>query len=66
MPLLEPLFEVTNWKNFKLNIGNSTLGIGLVFSDLIYVLFIAFIMFITYSLFKIYLENIIDKTSKFR
>ena len=61
MPLLEPLLEVTNWKNLKINIGSSTLGIGLVFSDLIYVLFIAFIMFITYSLFKIYLENIIDK-----
>ena len=61
MPLLEPLLEVTNWKNLKINIGTSTLGIGLVFSDLIYVLFIAFIMFITYSLFKLYLENIIDK-----
>jgi large-conductance mechanosensitive channel len=61
MPLLEPLLEVTNWKNLKINIGSSTLGIGLVFSDLIYILFIAFIMFITYSLFKIYLENIIDK-----
>ena len=61
MPLLEPLLEITNWKHYKINIGKSTLGVGLVFSDLIYVLFIAIIMFVAYSVFEVYLSNIIDK-----
>ena len=61
MPLLEPFLEVRNWKNYKINIGNSTLGIGLLFSDLIYLLFIILLMFIIYSIFQFYLANIIDK-----
>lgn len=61
MPLLEPLLETTNWKHLKINIGRSTLGVGLVFSDFVYLIFIATIMFIAYSVFEVYLSDIIDK-----
>lgn len=61
MPLIEPMLEVHNWKNYKITIGSSTLGIGLLFSEFVYLLFIALIMFTAYSIFKIYLEDIIDK-----
>ena len=60
MPLVEPYFS-DNWKNYTIQIGNSTLGIGLLLSDIIYLLIIIFTMFIIYSLFKNYLSHIIDK-----
>ena len=61
MPLLEPLLAITNWKNYKIHIGNSTLGVGLLFSDFIYILFIAIILFTMYSLCEVYLYDIINK-----
>ena len=48
-------------KNYTIKLGESKLGIGLLLSDIIYLLIIVFAMFIIYSLFKNYLSNIIDK-----
>ena len=60
MPFVEPYFS-DNWKNYTIQIGESTLGIGLLLSDIIYLIIIVFAMFIIYSLFKNYLSHIIDK-----
>jgi len=60
MPLIEPYFSA-NWKTFTIQIGQSSLGLGLLLSDILYLTIIIFIMFIIYSVFKTYLSNIIDK-----
>jgi large-conductance mechanosensitive channel len=60
MPFVEPYFS-DNWKNYTIQIGYSTLGVGLLLSDIIYLIIVVFTMFIIYSLFKNYLSNIIDK-----
>ena len=60
MPMVEPYFS-DNWKNYTIKLGESKLGIGLLLSDIIYLLIVVFTMFIIYSLFKNYLSNIIDK-----
>lgn len=60
MPLVEPYFS-DDWKNYTLNVGQSTLGIGLLLSDIIYLIIIVTSMFIMYSLVKNYLSIIIDK-----
>ena len=66
MRLLEPLLSVSNWKNYRLQIGNVDLGIGLFTSDIINLLIVAFVMFIVYSFFKIYVSRIIDNKSSWR
>jgi len=58
MPVIQSVFNI-NWKNIRLNIGSANLGVGLFLSELINLSLIVFIMFICYSLFKIYLSNII-------
>ena len=66
MPFIEPLISVYDWKNYRIQIGNADLGIGLFTSDLVNLLLIAFTMFIVYSFFKYYLSNIIDNKSLWR
>lgn len=66
MRLLEPLLSVSNWKNYRFKIGNIDLGIGLFTSDIINLLIVAFVMFIVYSFFKIYVSRIIDNKSSWR
>lgn len=66
MQLLEPLLSVSNWKNYRIQIGKVDLGIGLFTSDIINLLIVAFIMFMVYSFFKIYVSNIIDNKSSWR
>lgn len=66
MPFIEPLISVNDWKKYRIQIGNSDLGIGLFTSDLVNLLLIAFTMFIVYSFFKYYLSNIIDNKGSWR
>ena len=49
MPFVEPYFS-DNWKNYTIQIGESTLGIGLLLSDIIYLIIIVFMV---YNLFII-------------
>lgn len=58
MPIIQYFFNI-NWKNIKLNIGNSNLGVGLFLSEIVNLSLIVCIMYIFYSLFKIYLSSII-------
>jgi len=60
LPLFGPLFS-QDLKTFTINLGYSKLGIGLFISDFIYLTITVSIMFIIYSLFKEYLNDIIDK-----
>lgn len=66
MPVIEPLFLINDWKNYRIQIGDADLGIGLFTSDLINLLLIALIMFLIYSFFKYYLSDIIDNKSLWR
>lgn len=66
MPFIEPLISVYDWKNYRIQLGNADLGIGLFISDLVNLLLIAFTMFIVYSFFKYYLSSIIDNKSSWR
>ena len=60
LPIFGPLFS-QDLKTFTINLGYSKLGIGLFISDFIYLTITVSIMFIIYSLFKEYLNDIIDK-----
>lgn len=60
LPLFGPIFS-QDLKTYTINLGYSKLGIGLFVSDFIYLSIIVFTMFIIYSLFKPYLNSIIEK-----
>ena len=66
MPFIEPLISMYDWKNYRVQIGNADLGIGLFTSDFINLLLIALTMFIVYSFFKYYLSDVIDNKSLWR
>ena len=66
MPFIEPLISIYDWKNYRIQIGNADLGVGLFTSDFINLLIIALTMFIVYSFFKYYLSDIIDNKSLWR
>lgn len=63
MPIIESLFAINNWKKFRFTVFKINLGVGLFFSELLNLFFIALFMFIIYSIFDSNFKFIIENKS---